>query len=82
MAVSCASTTAATNARERELVSTRIFDAPHELVFKVWTKPERVKRWWGRNGRTLPVCKIDLRRGRLEIQPPGRRRGISHEHHC
>jgi uncharacterized protein YndB with AHSA1/START domain len=44
MAVSHARTSAATNAGERELVITRIFDAPRELVFKAWTKPERVKR--------------------------------------
>jgi uncharacterized protein YndB with AHSA1/START domain len=63
IAVSRARTSAATNAGERELVITRIFDAPRELVFKAWTKPERVKRWWGPNGWTLPVCKIDLRPG-------------------
>jgi uncharacterized protein YndB with AHSA1/START domain len=53
----------ATAAAERELVIGRIFDAPRELVWKAWTEPERVRRWWGPKGFTAPVCKIDLRVG-------------------
>ncbi len=49
------------NAGERELIITWIFDAPRELVWKAWTDPERVKRWWGPKGFTSPVYKIDLR---------------------
>ena len=48
---------------ERELVITRIFDAPRELVWKAWTEPERVMRWWGPKNFTAPFCKIDLRVG-------------------
>jgi len=48
---------------ERELVITRIFDAPRELVWKAWTEPESVKRWWGPKGFTAPVSKIELRVG-------------------
>ena len=48
---------------ERELVIERIFEAPRELVWKTWTEPERVKRWWGPKGFTAPVCKVDLRVG-------------------
>ena len=48
---------------ERELVITRIFDAPSELVWKAWTDPERVMRWWGPKGFTAPFCKIDFRVG-------------------
>jgi uncharacterized protein YndB with AHSA1/START domain len=48
---------------ERELVMTRVFDAPRELVWKVWTEPERVKHWWGPKSFTAPVCKMDLRVG-------------------
>ena len=33
---------------ERELVITRIFEAPRQLVFKMWTEPEHLMRWWGR----------------------------------
>ncbi len=48
---------------ERELVITRIFDAPREIVWKNWTEPERVKLWWGPSGFTAPVCKSDFRVG-------------------
>jgi uncharacterized protein YndB with AHSA1/START domain len=47
----------------RELVITRIFDAPRELVWKAWTEPERMMRWWGPKDFTSPACKIDLRVG-------------------
>lgn len=53
----------ATNAVARELVITRIFDAPRELVWRAWTEPERLMRWWGPKGYTSPVFKIDLRVG-------------------
>jgi uncharacterized protein YndB with AHSA1/START domain len=48
---------------EDALVITRLFDAPREQVFKAWTEPERLMRWWGPKGFTSPVCKIDLRPG-------------------
>ena len=54
---------AATESAERELVITRIFDAPRPLVFKAWTEPEHMARWWGPKGFTLPSCKMDLRPG-------------------
>jgi uncharacterized protein YndB with AHSA1/START domain len=48
---------------KQEIVITRIFDAPRELVWKAFTEPERVKRWWGPKNFTAPVCKVDLRVG-------------------
>jgi len=45
------------------LVVERVFDAPRELVWKAWTEPESVMRWWGPQGFTSPSCKIDLRVG-------------------
>jgi uncharacterized protein YndB with AHSA1/START domain len=45
------------------LVMTRIFDAPRSLVFKVWTEPEKLVRWWGPQGFTTPFCKMDVRPG-------------------
>jgi len=45
------------------VVITRVFDAPRELVFRAWTEPERLKRWWGPKGFTTPFCEIDLRPG-------------------
>jgi uncharacterized protein YndB with AHSA1/START domain len=53
----------AKNTNEQELVITRVFDAPRGLVWKAWTEPERVKRWWGPKGFTAPFCKIDLQVG-------------------
>ncbi len=50
-------------AAERELVITRVFDAPRDLVWKAWTDPERVMRWWGPKNFTAPVSKINLRVG-------------------
>jgi uncharacterized protein YndB with AHSA1/START domain len=50
-------------AAERELIITRVFDAPRELVWKAWTEPERLRRWWGPKGYTTPVCLVDLRVG-------------------
>ena len=46
---------------ERELIITRIFDAPRELLWKAWTEPERFMRWWGPKHFTAPFCTIDLR---------------------
>jgi uncharacterized protein YndB with AHSA1/START domain len=48
---------------EQELVLTRVFDAPRELVFKVWTDPKHVAQWWGPKGFTNPFCELDLRPG-------------------
>ncbi len=51
---------AATESAERELVIRRIFDAPRHLVFKAWTEPERLMRWWGPRGFSMTFCKMDL----------------------
>ena len=49
---------------EREIEIERDFDAPRELVFDAFTKPELVRRWLlGPEGWTMPVCEIDLRPG-------------------
>lgn len=49
---------------DREIVMTRVFDAPRRLVFDAFTKPELLKRWLtGPPGWTMPVCEIDLRVG-------------------
>lgn len=41
----------------------RVINAPIEQVFKAWTDPEILAKWWGPSGVTNPVCKIDLRPG-------------------
>jgi uncharacterized protein YndB with AHSA1/START domain len=48
---------------EPELVIERIFDAPRELVFKAWSEPRYVSRWWGPKNFTAPFCNIDFRVG-------------------
>ena len=45
------------------MVVTRVFDAPRELVWKAWTDPKYVMQWWGPEGFTAPVCKMDFRVG-------------------
>ena len=39
---------------DREIVISRVFDAPRSLVFAAWTRPEHVVHWWGRHTFTLP----------------------------
>ena len=53
----------ATTPSDREVVLTRLFDAPRRLVFEAMTKPEHVRRWWGRldDRYSVTVCEIDLR---------------------
>jgi uncharacterized protein YndB with AHSA1/START domain len=50
---------------DHEIVMTRLFNAPRELVFEVMSKPEHVRRWWGNlgPGYSVPVCEIDFRVG-------------------
>jgi uncharacterized protein YndB with AHSA1/START domain len=48
---------------EREIVMTRVFDAPRELVFKALTDPARIAQWWGPRRLTTTVAQLDLRPG-------------------
>ena len=48
---------------DNEIVMTRHFDAPRQLVFDAHTKPEHIVRWFGLRGETMPVCEVDLRVG-------------------
>ncbi len=50
-------------AKANELIITRIFDAPRELVWRAWTDPEMVKKWWGPKDFTAPSIKIDFKVG-------------------
>jgi uncharacterized protein YndB with AHSA1/START domain len=63
MAVNNPSTRPAPNATERELVLTRVFDAPRELVFRAWTDPKHMARWWGPKHFTNRVEQMDVRPG-------------------
>ena len=48
---------------DEQILITREFDAPKDLVWKAWTTPELVKRWWHANRGEMTVAEIDLRVG-------------------
>ena len=52
-----------TSTTDRELVVMRVLDAPRELVFKAWTEPEHLARWWGPRGSTTKTHTMDVRPG-------------------
>src|SRR5262245_55581307 len=57
----------------RELTLTRVFDAPRQLVFRMWTEPTHMARWWGPRDFTNPVCELDVRVGgaiRIHMRAP------------
>lgn len=63
-----AATLGATTSAERELVITRVFDAPRELVFKAWTDPGQTRSWWG--PRDYPATHLEM-----DVRPGGAWRG-------
>lgn len=48
---------------DREIVMTRVFDAPRAMVFDAFSKPELLKQWFGPRGWSLSVCEVDLKVG-------------------
>jgi uncharacterized protein YndB with AHSA1/START domain len=66
-----AGTAAATGTEDREIVLTRVFDAPRELVFQAYTQPEHLAQWYGPNGFTITTYEHDCR-------PSGRWRFMMH----
>jgi uncharacterized protein YndB with AHSA1/START domain len=48
---------------DREIVLTRVFDAPRELVWKVWTKPDHLANWWGPRGFTTTTHRMEVKQG-------------------
>jgi uncharacterized protein YndB with AHSA1/START domain len=51
------------NTQDRELFVTRTINAPVELVWEVWTKPEHIAKWWGPDGFTNTITKMEVRPG-------------------
>ncbi|MGZ4038569.1 MAG: SRPBCC domain-containing protein, partial [Bacteroidia bacterium] len=47
----------------REISISRLFDAPLELVWTVWTQPEHLKNWWGPSGFTNTIHRMDVKPG-------------------
>jgi uncharacterized protein YndB with AHSA1/START domain len=56
---------------DREILATRIFDAPRDLVWKVWTEREHIGKWWGPNGFTTTTSS-------MEVKPGGMWRYVMH----
>jgi len=52
---------------KKQIAVTRVFNASIELVWKVWTEPELVMRWWGPDRFTCPSAKIDFREGGISL---------------
>jgi uncharacterized protein YndB with AHSA1/START domain len=55
--------TATDLSNDREIVITRLLDAPRELAFSAWTDPEKVVKWWGPNGFSITIERMDVRPG-------------------
>jgi uncharacterized protein YndB with AHSA1/START domain len=53
--------------KTRDLTVTRIFDAPVDLLWKAWTEPEYVMKWWGPEHFTSPSARMDVRVGGTSI---------------
>ncbi|WP_052759761.1 SRPBCC family protein [Paenibacillus sp. DMB20] len=51
------------NPKKQDIVITREYDYPLELVWKAWTDPTLVMKWWGPTNYTSPRCEIDFREG-------------------
>lgn len=52
-----------TQVGEREIMVTRVFDAPRNLVFEAWTKDEHLSKWWGPQGFTTTFQEFDMKPG-------------------
>jgi uncharacterized protein YndB with AHSA1/START domain len=63
MAATTSRTATVTLPADDQILVTREFDAPRQLVYKAWTTPDLVKRWWHANRGTATICEIDLRVG-------------------
>ena len=63
------------NVSQDAVVIERSFDAPVDLIWRMWTDPEHFKAWYGPDGATIPVAKMDVRVGgtrlvSMEMQTP------------
>jgi uncharacterized protein YndB with AHSA1/START domain len=63
MTVTSSGTATVTLPTDEQVLITREFDAPKHLVYKAWTKPELVKRWWHANRGKATIAEIDLQVG-------------------
>jgi uncharacterized protein YndB with AHSA1/START domain len=63
MSVSEQTKTELTLPSDREIVITRTFEGPRDLLWQMYTRAEHLVHWWGPTGWTLPVCEVDFRPG-------------------
>jgi uncharacterized protein YndB with AHSA1/START domain len=63
MAMTSSGTAKVTLPTDEQILITREFDAPKHLVYKAWTTPELVKRWWSGHRGEMTLAEIDLRVG-------------------
>ena len=63
VAVTNSGTASVTLPTDTEILITREFNAPKHLVYKAWTTPELIKRWWHAKRGTATVADVDLREG-------------------
>jgi uncharacterized protein YndB with AHSA1/START domain len=63
MTVTSSGTATVTLPTDEQILITREFDAPKRLVYKAWTTPELVKRWWNAKRGEVTIAEIDLRVG-------------------
>jgi uncharacterized protein YndB with AHSA1/START domain len=63
VAVASSGTATVTLPEDEQILITREFDAPKDLVYRAWTTPELVRRWWSGEGGEMTVAEIDLRVG-------------------
>lgn len=63
MAASNAGTGTAAEPAEREILVARVFDAPRAVVFKAWTEPAHIARWWGPDGFTTTTHEMNVTPG-------------------
>jgi len=63
MATTSSGTAKVTLPTDEQILITREFDAPKDLVYKAYTTPELVKRWWNAKRGEVTICEIDLRVG-------------------
>ncbi|MFD0715689.1 SRPBCC family protein [Paenibacillus sp. GCM10027626] len=67
---------------KNEIIASRVFDVPRELLFQAWTTPELLARWWGPHGFTNTFHECDVRPGgtwRFTMHGPD---GVDYPNHC
>ena len=66
-------------ASDKEMIIERVFDAPRELVYRAWTEPEHLAKWWGPQGMSVVTVEHDFTIGgswRFEMGPTGGEGGM------